>query len=288
MNEWLDREEYPFQSRYFELPMGRMHYIDEGQSEHAIVMVHGNPAWSFVFREQIKCLSRHFRCVAMDHIGFGLSDKPRDWDYLPASHARNLAQLLAHLEIESATLMVGDWGGPIGLAYALDQPHRIRSLIITNSWMWSLKGIAHYEMFSGLMGSAIGRYLIRRHHFFVRVLMKSMFRLSLSERIHRHYVEPLRIPEQRKGCWTFPREIIGSSEWLDSLWSRREVLADMPALLLWGMRDIAFRDIELRRWQGIFTQPEVHEFADTGHFVQEQQGRALCPLIEQHIRRVLT
>jgi len=126
MEEWLDRNEYPFQSKYFDLPMGRMHYVDEGESAHAIVMVHGNPAWSYTYRKLVKCLSNKYRCIAPDHIGFGLSDKPIDWDYLPENHAANFEKLLNHLDMQSITLIVGDWGGPIGLSYAVNHPDKIK------------------------------------------------------------------------------------------------------------------------------------------------------------------
>lgn len=86
--DWLDQSEYPFESHYFKLPTGKMHYVDEGTND-PIVMVHGNPGWSFEFRNIVKELSGTYRCIAPDHIGFGLSDKPFDWDYLPKSHAKN-------------------------------------------------------------------------------------------------------------------------------------------------------------------------------------------------------
>ncbi|MCC6206840.1 MAG: alpha/beta fold hydrolase [Gammaproteobacteria bacterium] len=286
MGTWLDRKEYPFRSRYFDLPMGRMHYLDEGESKHAIVMVHGNPAWSFTYRKLVRCLSKRYRCIVPDHIGFGLSSKPKDWDYLPESHAQNLEHLLNHLDVRSVTLIVGDWGGPIGLSYAIQHPDRIRSLIITNSWMWSVRGIFHYEMFSRFMGGIVGRTLIRKYNFFVKVLMKKMFRAELDPHIHRHYIEPLRKPAERKGCWVFPKQILASSAWLSGLWDRREVIAGKPAMIVWGMRDIAFRDIELKRWKTVFPDAEVHEYADVGHFVQEELGDELCPLVEDHLDKV--
>ena len=186
MEEWVDREEYPFSEKYFDLPMGRMHYIDEGDSEHSIVMVHGNPAWSFTYRKLIKCLSIKYRCIAPDHIGFGLSDKPEKWDYLPESHSENFEKLLKHLDVTSITLIVGDWGGPIGLSYAVNHPERVKSIIITNTWMWSVKGVIHYEVFSRFMGGIIGRTLIRKYNFFVKVLMKKMFRSEIAPHIYQH------------------------------------------------------------------------------------------------------
>ena len=286
MQEWLDKDEYPFQSKYFDLPMGRMHYVDEGASSHAIAMVHGNPAWSYTYRKLIKCLSNKYRCIALDHIGFGLSDKPIEWDYLPENHANNFEKLLDHLDLESITLMVGDWGGPIGLSYALNHPDKIKSIVITNTWMWSVKGILHYEIFSRVMGGIIGRVLIKRHNFFVKVLMKKMFRAEISSSVHQHYIEPLKKPMDRKGCWIFPKQIIGSSNWLANLWNKRAAIINKPSLIIWGKKDIAFREIELEKWKSLFTDVEVHEYDEVGHFVQEELGDELCPLVEGHLEKV--
>lgn len=282
---WIDGKEYPFKPHFLDLEMGRMHYIDEG-SGNPIVMVHGNPTWSFLYRHLVKGLSINHRCIAMDHIGFGLSDKPLDWSYYPEDHAKNLKLLIERLALKDITLVVQDWGGPIGLSYALDAPENVRRLVVMNTWMWSVKGDPYYERFSGFMGGPIGRFLIRRFNFFVRVVMKKAMGdpSRLTAEVHQHYFKALDRPEERKGCWTFPKRIIGSSEWLDSLWSRRDRIKDKPALILWGMKDIAFREGELKRWESLFTDCRVKRFEDTGHFVQEEQGSGLNPLIEDFLK----
>lgn len=106
-SNWLSKEEYPFKSNSLDLPMGRLHYVDEGEGE-ALVMVHGNPSWSFLYRHLIKQLSPQFRCAVPDHIGFGLSDKPLDLDYMPEQQARNLTQLIESLNLKDITLVVQD------------------------------------------------------------------------------------------------------------------------------------------------------------------------------------
>jgi len=286
MEKWIDKKEYPFRSNYFDMPMGRMHYVDEGESDHAIVMVHGNPAWSYTYRKLIKRLSNKYRCIALDHIGFGLSDKPIEWDYLPENHAINFEILLNHLDLQSITLIVGDWGGPIGLSYAVNHPDKIKSIVITNTWMWSVKGIFHFEMFSGFMGGFIGRTLIKRYNFFVKVLMKKMFRAEIAPSVHQQYIEPLKKPMDRKGCWIFPKQIIDSSQWLANLWSKRDAITNKPSIIIWGKKDIAFRDIELKKWKSLLTDVEVHEFENVGHFVQEELGDQLCPLLEKHLEKI--
>jgi haloalkane dehalogenase len=132
--DWLNRNDYPFTSRYFDAPAGRMHYLDEGSGD-PILFVHGNPVWSFVYRHLIKSLCGSYRCIAPDHLGFGLSDKPAHWSYLPEEHAKNLELLLESLNLERITLVINDWGGPIGISYAIRHPERVRNLVITNSWL---------------------------------------------------------------------------------------------------------------------------------------------------------
>lgn len=284
MNAWINKAEYPFESKYFYTPAGRMHYVDQGEGS-PIVMVHGNPTWSYLYRHLIKGLSDEYRCVAMDHIGFGLSDKPLEWSYLPEAHANHLNLLIDELELKNLTLVVQDWGGPIGLSYAVNHPENVRSVVLMNTWMWSVAGDPHYEKFSGFMGGVLGRFLIKRFNFFVRVVMKQAMgdKSILTRKIHQYYKEPLKRSGDRKGCWTFPKEIIGSSNWLESLWSRRERLGDLPVLILWGMKDIAFRKKELQTWIDIFNEPKVIRFDNVGHYVQEEQGSALCPIINEFL-----
>ncbi|HAK89986.1 MAG TPA: alpha/beta hydrolase [Nitrospiraceae bacterium] len=285
MNKWIDRKEYPFKSHFLELEMGKMHYVDEGSGE-PIVMVHGNPAWSFLYRHLIKCLSKNYRCIAVDLIGFGLSDKPWNWSYYPEDHAKNLKLLIEKLDLKGITLVVQDWGGPIGLSYAVNSPENMKRIIIMNTWMWSVKGDPYYERFSKFVGGPIGRFLIKRFNFFVRVIMKKAMgdTSKLPTSIHQHYFKALEIPEQRKGCWTFPKRIIDSSDWLDFLWSQSDKIKDKPALILWGMKDIAFREQELSRWISLFSDSKTIKYDDVGHFVQEEKGSELCPVIEEFLR----
>lgn len=282
--QWINREEYPFKSNYLKLDMGKLHYIDEGSGD-PIVMVHGNPAWSFLYRHLIKGLSKKYRCIAPDHIGFGLSDKPEAWSYLPEDHAKNLNILIDKLNLRDITLVVQDWGGPIGLSYAIGRPDNVKRIIIMNTWMWSVKGDPYYERFSNFMGGSVGRFLIKRFNFFVRVIMKKAMgdKSKLPKSIHRHYFKPLENPMDRKGCWTFPKQIIESSSWLSNLWLQKGKIKDKPALILWGMKDIAFRKQELNKWAELFSDSKIIRFDDAGHFVQEEKGSELCPIIEDFL-----
>lgn len=281
---WLDRDEYPFQSRYLLLPMGNLHYVDEGSGE-PVVMVHGNPTWSFLYRHLIKELSPRYRCVAMDHIGFGLSDKPADWTYRPEEQARNLAALIEALDLKDITLVVQDWGGPIGLSYAIDQPENVRRLVIMNTWMWPVNRDWYYMAFSRFTGGFIGRFLIRRFNFFARVIMRQSFgdKKKLTAHIHQHYLKPLDKPEERKGCWVLPGEILGSTPWLRELWAKRLAITDKPTLIVWGMKDIAFREKELNQWSAAFPHAEVVRLPTVGHYVQEEGAHDLGPAVKRFL-----
>jgi len=277
---WLDRSEYPFEAHWFEAPDGRMHYLDEGEGP-AIVFLHGNPTWSYQFRNVVKELRGSRRCLAPDQIGFGLSDKPTSYSYLPVDQARNVAALLDSLDLHDATLVVGDWGGPVGLSWALDHPDRVANLVITNTWMWSVRDDWYYRAFSGFMGGPVGRRLIRHRNFFAGSFLKRAYgdRSKLTPAIHRHYLEALATPDDRTGSAVYPREIIGSSDWLQSLWDRRSALSRMEVLIAWGMSDIAFREKELERWESLFPDRTTVRYAGCGHFVAEERPHELAEQI---------
>lgn len=278
---WIDPTEYAFRSHHFPTKDGRIHYVDEGRGV-PIVMVHGNPTWSFVYRNVIRRLSPQARCIALDHLGFGLSDKPRTTDLSPQAHASRFAQFVDELGLRDVTLMVQDWGGPIGLSYALDHPENVRGLVIMNTWMWPVNGDPHYERFSGLMGGAIGQLLIKRFNFFVRGVMPRAVadpKKSLPPRIRKHYAKALPDANARRACATLPGHIMGSTEWLESLWRRRDVLSTIPTLILWGEKDIAFRAKELATWKGALPHARVHKFPSAGHYVQEEESDVVAHLV---------
>jgi len=253
-----------------------MHYVDEGNGD-PIVFVHGNPAWSFEFRNAIKEFSKTNRCIAPDLIGFGLSDKPAGWSYLPKEQAKNLDLFLESLDLNFITLVIGDWGGPIGLSYALNHPEKIKNIVITNTWLWSVRSDWYYQAFSRFVGGPIGRWLIRNRNFFADSIVRALFadKSRLTPKIHAHYLMPLAKPYERKGSWVFPAEIIGSSDWLQSLWDKRELIQGKKILIAWGMKDIGFRENELKTWMQAFPDANVVRFEDAGHFVVEEKPAEL-------------
>lgn len=277
---WPDRVAYPFTPHYFDLPAGRMHYVDTGTGS-PIVFVHGTPVWSFLYRAFIQEFSHDHRCIAPDHLGFGMSDKPVGANYRPQAHATNLAGLIEGLDLRDITLVVHDFGGPIGLSYALDHPENVRRLVIFNTWMWSLNDEPPVMQASRLFGSALGRFLYTRLNISPRQLYPLAFgdKTKLRRDVQHQYINATTMPEERLAMWTFARELIGSSDWYTQLWARRAVLRDLPTLLIWGMRDPTFPPKQLARWQGALPHATVVTFPESGHFVQEEQPEAAIKAI---------
>jgi haloalkane dehalogenase len=276
---WVDRNEYPFEGHFLDVGAGRLHYVDEGQGR-PVVMVHGTLEWSFGYRHLIRGLSQSYRCIAPDHLGFGLSDKPSGWSYLPEAHAENLRRLIEHLDLKDITLIVHDFGGPIGLSYALQQPQNVRNIVLMNTWMWSLRDESRFAR-TRIFAGVLGRFLYKRLAFSARFLLPAAFadRKRLTPELHRQYLLPWKDAGERHGTWVFARELLGSSDWYDSLWGQRHKIAEKPALILWGMRDFAFQTPELERWKTVFRHGHVHELADVGHFVAEELGEELAPVV---------
>lgn len=280
---WLDRSEYPFAAHTLEVEGGRMHYLDEG-SGPTILMVHGTPTWSFLYRRLIKDLSQDHRCIAMDHLGFGLSDKPTGWSYRAADHARNLATLIERLDLKDLTLVVHDFGGSIGLDYALDHPENVRRLVLFNTWMWPFDDPAAIRA-GKLMGGPIGKLLYTQLNFSPRVIVKAAWgdKRTLTPALHRHYTAVHPTPRERYGMWVFAREVLDAAPWWQSQWERRTRIAGIPALLLWGMRDPAIKPANLARWQSCLNDARAVTFPTAGHFVQEEQPAAVSAAVREFL-----
>jgi haloalkane dehalogenase len=276
---------YPFGPHRLDVGPGRMHYVDEGTGS-PIVMVHGLPTWSFLYRHLIRGLAGDFRCVAPDHLGFGLSDRPPGWSYRPADHAVNLERLVEHLGLADIILVVHDFGGPIGLAYALRHPDNVGALVLMNTFMWPVRDERHLAWVGRLVASPVGRFLYRRLNFSARVMVRLAFhdRTRLTPTIHAHYLAPFPTPVSREPAWRMARALLAESAWYESLWDARARIADIPALLVWGVRDRAFGRPALRRFTELLTDRTVVEL-DVGHFPQEEAGPSVAATIAEFLRR---
>src|SRR5437764_7509576 len=177
---WVPEARYPFDSHYAEIDGATVHYVDEGRGP-PLLLVHGNPTWSFLYRDIILGLRDRYRCIAPDHPGFGLSRAPSGYGYTPVEHAAVLEKLLLQLEVSEVTMMVQDWGGPIGFAAATRHPDRFAAFVIGNTWAWPKSDLGT-QVFSRLLGGPLGGFLILRRNAFVeRILPQNAKRVELSE-----------------------------------------------------------------------------------------------------------
>jgi pimeloyl-ACP methyl ester carboxylesterase len=257
--------------------------VDEGEGP-TILMVHGTPSWSFLYRHLVRGLRDTFRCVAPDLPGFGLSDKPSGDAYRPADQARRLSAFIDALGLKDITLVVHDFGGPIGLAHAIDRPSNVRRLVLFNTWMWSLAGDRRYTWASRVFSTAVGRVLYERLGFSVNVLWRQAVRdPRYTAAVHGQYTAPLRDPVARHATWIYARELLGSSDWFDALWQQRDRLASIPALLVWGTKDPAFA-AALPRWRAVFADAEVVTWPDVGHAPPEVRGPEVAALVRRFLQ----
>jgi haloalkane dehalogenase len=282
MPDWVDTRQYPFDPESCELDGTRVSYVDAGHGP-VVLMVHGTPSWSFLWRHVIAGLRDGYRCVAPDLPGFGLSDKPAGDAYRPEDQARRLTRFVDALGLKDVTLIVHDFGGPIALAHALDRPDNVKRLVLFNTWMWSLAGDRRYAWAGRLFGSAIGRVLYERAGFPVNVLWRhAVSDGGYTAEAHAQYATALADPRARHAAWIYAREVLGSSPWYDSLWQRRAALARIPALLLWGMKDPAFA-AALPRWRSVFERAEIVELPDAGHAPQETRPAEVTPRVRRFL-----
>lgn len=265
---WVSDELFPFESRFVELDGHRVHYVDEG-SGPTLLMLHGNPTWSFVYRNVITRLRGQFRCVALDYPGFGLSEAASGYRYLPEEHAEVVSAFLEHLDLTAVTLVAQDWGGPIGLAAAERNPERFARLVLANTWAWPVNGDLRFELFSRTMGGLVGRELIRRLNLFVQIMVPAGHRRRRPTSAEMaHYRNALPTYQRRHSSAVLPQAITRSRPFLQSVERGLGAVDQLPALLIWGDADIAFRACERERWETLLADTTTVPLPGAGHYVQ--------------------
>lgn len=281
--DWLDKNLFPFESRWIEIEGSKIHYVDEGKGD-VILFVHGTPEWSFGFRDLIKGLRDQYRCIAPDYLGFGLSDKPVDVNYTCQAHAARLEKLIQKLGLKNITLLANDFGGGIGMSYALKNPENIHSIVLFNTWMWSLKNDSHYSGPARVMNSALGKFLYLTMNLPVNTIMPAAYgnKKMLTKEIHAHYKNALKKGE-RHAAYAFAKELMSASDWWQELWERMNILSGKPFLLFWGMKDKFVPPNELEKWRSKLPHAKVITFPDAGHFVQEEKPREMITEIRKFL-----
>lgn len=277
---WLDRDAYPFEPRRFATPDGYLSYLDEGEGP-VVLLVHGTPSWSFEFRHVVRELSKDHRCIAVDHLGFGLSETPMAAPLTPDAHSQRLALLVRALGLRDMTLIVHDFGGPIGLPLALGGDGLVKRVIVLNTWMWPSEGDRTIARIDRLVRSWLGRFLYRWLGFSARVILPSAFGVKsrLTKSIHAQYLAPLSTRADREGTYAFALALKGGDPYYSGLWSRREALSRIPMTIVWGTKDPALSLAYLEKWLRFFPRSRTVRLDDCGHFVAEERPDAVIDAV---------
>jgi len=265
---------------------GEMNYADEG-SGPPILFVHGTPTNSYEYRHLIAALSKRFRCIAPDHLGFGESSRPRSFAYTPEAHARVLNEFVDRLGLNKLTLVVHDFGGPIGLPLALAVNPRVNRLVMLNTWAWPIDDDPKMARPAKLIGGPLGRFLYRYANASLRLIMPSAYgdKRKLTKAIHRRYLDVFRDRDARVlVLHALAKSLLGSRAHYQSLLDRIERLREMPVLIVWGMKDSAFQPYQLERWRTLLPGAQVEMIEGAGHWPHEEEPARVIEAIERFLK----
>ncbi|MDP4595262.1 MAG: alpha/beta fold hydrolase [Beijerinckiaceae bacterium] len=298
--DWTFDGAWPYGPQWFATPEGRLHYIDEGPRDGIpIVMVHGNPTWSYLYRRFIKAVTEQgFRAIAMDHLGFGRSDKPtRNSDFSIPAHAARCEALLEALDLKNAVLVVQDWGGPIGLAWAARHPERVSGLFILNTFFQRPNAkVPLPGILKAFRTPVIGELLVKGAHAFVKgfLFQAGLYdrtRLTATDKLA--YLAPHPTWSSRTGILAFPRQIPSGPEGQVSDFVAAEgakleaAFAHKPVKIVWPMQDVAFGPGTLdNMWLQSFPNAQVVRVENAGHFIQEDAPETVIPELMAFIGQI--
>jgi cis-3-alkyl-4-acyloxetan-2-one decarboxylase len=282
---------YPWTPRRFEQPGGvQMSYLDEGPASprETLLMLHGNPTWSFYYRDLVRALSGEHRCVVPDHVGSGLSDKPQDYAYTLATHVDNVDRLVESLDLRDVTLVVHDWGGAIGMGWATRRPARVKRLVVLNTSAFRSQRIPVSIDICRI--PFLGALIIRGMNGFAKPATWMAVMKRMRPEVARGFLRPYDSWRNRIGNLRFVQDIpmhprIPSWETLGRIEDALPTLRDKPMLVCWGGRDFCFDDTFLEGWKTRFPAAEVHRFADAGHYVLEDAGDEVLTRVKGFLAR---
>ena len=284
---------YPFAGSRLDLDGLSLHYLDEGSGE-PVIMLHGNPTWSFFYRNLVLGLREQYRTIVPDHMGCGLSDKPGDerYEYSLARRVEDLESLLAHLRIEGrVTLVLHDWGGMIGMAWAARHPERVARLVLLNTAAFHLPSTRRLPPSLWMCrNTKLDDFLIRRSGLFCRLVTRWGCCRPMPDRVRDGYLSPHNSGERRLAHLRFVQDIPlqpGDRSYarVSEVQERLPSFRQTPTLILWGEKDFVFDRHFLAVWQQTLPEAEVHRFPNAGHLVLEDAGDEILPLIRQFLAR---
>ncbi len=280
------RREYPFEPKRFETGRGGMSYLDEGQGDTAVVMVHGNPTWSFYYRHLVLALRGRVRCIVPDHLGCGLSDKPQDFNYTLREHILNLRRLLDHLNLKTIHLIVHDWGGPIGLGAALLRPDQLGRVVILNTAAFADTVVPARIRLCRV--PVLGEWLVRGCNGFAWPATWMAVTKPLSAAVKQGYLFPYDNWANRIATHRFVVDIpTGQGGPSDRALAEVEqglaLLRAKPVRILWGGRDFCFNRHYFKRWRQTLPEAEADYLAEAGHYVLEDAREYCAAEITRHL-----
>jgi pimeloyl-ACP methyl ester carboxylesterase len=279
--------QYPFPANYFSTKAGKLHYVDVGHGP-VVIMVHGNPTWSYMYRHLITALQGSYRVIAIDHLGCGKSDKPQDFPYRLRDHIGNLSALLGHLQIREFSLIVHDWGGPIGIGCALDRINELQRLVILNTaafrstlMPWRIR-ICRVPF--------LGAILVRGLNGFAGAAQYMAVEKTLPKDVARGFLAPYDSWKNRVAIHKFVIDIPlspshPSYETLRQIERGLSALREnrRPIFIGWGGRDFCFNDQFYKEWVARFPEAKTRYYPDAGHYVLEDKTTELISDIKQFL-----
>jgi len=278
------KDEYPFDSNFFSIQKNNLHYVDTGAGE-VILMLHGNPTWSFFYRNLAKYFSNNYRVIVPDHMGCGLSSKPQDYEYTLKSHVDNLCLLVEKLKLTNITLVVHDWGGAIGMGLATRHPELIKKMVVMNTAAFRSIEIPTRI---NILRNPVGEWFIRKFNGFAGPATFMATTKGLSPLVKKGFTLPYHDFESRIATAKFVQDIPmnESHPTYQTLKSIEEKLPNIkaPVLLLWGEKDFCFTMNFQKRWLDIFPKARAVSYPDAGHYLIEDEKNAVIKEIENFLK----
>lgn len=283
------RHHYPFKSNYLNVDGHLYHYVDEGKGD-PLVMLHGNPTWSFYYRKLIMHFSKKYRVIAPDHMGCGLSDKPQHYSYILKKHIQNFETLMNYLNLHSITLIVHDWGGPIGFGYAIRYPENIKRLILFNTATFIDEKLKMPFRIKICSLPILGDIFIRRLNLFSRgALQMAIYqRKKINREIKVGYLAPYNSYQNRIAQLRFVQDIpwnkkIESYSLIKDIEKHLTLFENLPILIIWGDKDFCFTKHFLKKWEHYFPKALIKHLPKAGHYVVEDGDQTIIEWIEDFL-----
>jgi pimeloyl-ACP methyl ester carboxylesterase len=283
---------YPFTPHYHDMPGFAMHFVDEGQGE-PVVMLHGDPTWGYVYRHFMPPLATRYRCIVPDLMGMGKSGVPQEpYPYRLQQHIVHPETLLLGLDIAAVTLVLHDWGGPVGLGFAIRHPARVKRLVLLNTWAFAPWPGSPLPRLLTLIRSDRGeRFVLEKHGYLESALLDTThYPERLTPTVLRAYHAPFPTPASCLALLCWSRDI-PMSEADPSYAEMKRIehglaqFKHLPILLIWGLQDPALPPLVLRLWQCLYPHAQTYAIADASHFVQEDAPERVVPCIERFLER---